>query len=129
MGCVRALHDDPNVDLLLLAEELPREAGIERKVSNLTTLDRLGGRQEATKPVALFSPVSLRETAYMRELRDRLTTVADAARHRQELPRDRQDRRAAGLAIEPPPLVERINGSLSSNLGGSGRPSIPGRRL
>ncbi len=32
MACIAALHDDPNVDVLLLAEEYPRRAGIERKI-------------------------------------------------------------------------------------------------
>ena len=72
MGCVRALHDDPNVDLLLLAEEMPREAGIERKVRNLTALNDYVAN-EATKPVAVFSPLTFHETAYMRELSGQLT--------------------------------------------------------
>ena len=72
MACVRALHDDPNVDLLLLAEELPRAAGIERKVANLTALDAFVG-QEASKAVAAFAPVTLIETDYMHGLRDQLT--------------------------------------------------------
>ena len=74
MGCVRALHDDLAVDLLLVAEELPREAGIARKVKNLTELSRWAG-ETATKPVALFSPLSLRETAYMRELREEIANL------------------------------------------------------
>ncbi len=68
MACVRALHDDANVDLLLMAEELPRAAGIERKVKNLSALDAFVGA-EATKPVAAFAPVTLQETPYMQTLR------------------------------------------------------------
>ena len=68
MGCVRALHDDPNVDLLLAAEELPREAGIERKVRNLQALDAWAAG-EATKSFAAFSAVTFRETPYMASLR------------------------------------------------------------
>jgi acetyltransferase len=71
MGCIRALHDDPAVDLLLVAEELPRQAGIERKVKNLTQIHDWAN-ETATKPVVLFSPVTLRETPYMRELRGAL---------------------------------------------------------
>ena len=71
MACVRALHDDPNVDLLLLAEELPRAAGIERKVRNLTALDAFVAA-EASKPVAAFAPVTLQESGYMHELRGSL---------------------------------------------------------
>ena len=72
MGCVRALHDDPNVDLLLVAEELPRAAGIERKVQNLTALDAWAAT-EATKSFAAFSAVTFRETEYMTGLRAELT--------------------------------------------------------
>jgi len=68
MACVRALHDDANVDLLLMAEELPRAAGIERKVKNLSALDAFVGA-EATKPVAAFAPVTLQETPYMQAMR------------------------------------------------------------
>lgn len=74
MGCVKALHDDPNVDLLLLAEELPRAAGLERKVSNLTSLDEWVG-ESASKPVALFSPLTLHATPFMLDLRAQLTHV------------------------------------------------------
>ncbi|MFN3889895.1 MAG: acetate--CoA ligase family protein [Beijerinckiaceae bacterium] len=68
IACVEALHDDPAVDVLLLAEEYPRRAGIERKVKNFAALDRWAA-EKRTKPVALFSPLSLRETEHMRELR------------------------------------------------------------
>ena len=72
MACVRALHDDETVDLLLMAEELPRAAGIERKVKNLTSLDAFAG-EEATKPVAAFAPVTLQETPYMQAMRAGMT--------------------------------------------------------
>ena len=71
LGCVQALHDDPGVDVVLLAEELPRAAGIERKLSNFLALDAWVG-EGAAKPVAFFSPLTLRETDYMRETRARL---------------------------------------------------------
>lgn len=74
MGCVQALHDDPNVDLLLLSEELPREAGIDRKVRNLFTLDAWIGAQ-ASKPVAIFSPLTLHGTPYMRDLGAQLVHI------------------------------------------------------
>lgn len=69
IACVEALHDDPGVDVLLLAEEYPRRPGIERKVKNFAALDAWAATGR-TKPVALFSPLSLRETEHMRELRD-----------------------------------------------------------
>jgi acyl-CoA synthetase (NDP forming) len=51
-----------------MAEELPRAAGIERKVKNLSALDAFVGA-EATKPVAAFAPVTLQETPYMQAMR------------------------------------------------------------
>jgi len=69
VGCIDALHDDPAVDVVLLAEELPRAPGIERKVKNFAALDQWAAERRR-KPVAIFSPLSLRETPYMRELRD-----------------------------------------------------------
>jgi acetate---CoA ligase (ADP-forming) len=74
MVCVQALHNDPNVDLLLLADELPREAGVERRVRNLTALDEWI-RDRAEKPVVLFSPFTLHMTRYMRDLRARFAHV------------------------------------------------------
>ncbi len=74
MGCVEALHDDPNVDLLLLAEELPRAAGIERKIANLTALEDFVATR-ATKPVVVFSPIAFAETNYTRELRGKLPSL------------------------------------------------------
>ncbi len=71
MACVRALHDDPNVDLLLMAEEIPRAAGVERKIRNLAALDAFAG--EASKPIVAFAPVTLRESDYMGQIRQTLT--------------------------------------------------------
>ena len=71
---VRALHDDPNVDAVLVAEELPRAAGIDRKINNLRALDKWIAT-EAVKPVAIFSPITLSESAYMQEIRAELTST------------------------------------------------------
>ena len=71
MAGVRALHDDPNVDLLLMAEEIPRAAGVERKIRNLTALDAFAA--QAAKPIVAFAPVTLRESDYMAGIRQSLT--------------------------------------------------------
>ncbi|HEY7384451.1 MAG TPA: acetate--CoA ligase family protein [Beijerinckiaceae bacterium] len=73
MGCVETLCAAPEIDVLLLAEELPREAGIARKVANFRALEKWVGR--AGKPVAMFSPITFRETDYMIGLRDQLAHV------------------------------------------------------
>ncbi len=71
MSCIQALHDDPNVDALLIAEELPRAEGIERKIANFAALDAWVAR-DALKPVAFVSPLTLRETDYMLRTRANL---------------------------------------------------------
>jgi acetyltransferase len=71
MACIQALHDDPNVDGLLIAEELPRAEGIERKIANFRALDAWVG-DGARKPVAFVSPLTLRETEYMHRTRSEL---------------------------------------------------------
>lgn len=68
MACVEALHDDPGVDAVLIAEELPRAEGIDRKIRNFRALDDWLAQGPA-KPVAVFSPLTLRETDYMLETR------------------------------------------------------------
>ncbi|HEY8578851.1 MAG TPA: acetate--CoA ligase family protein [Beijerinckiaceae bacterium] len=72
MACVQALHDDANIDAVLLAEELPRAPGVERKLKNFQALDAWLANAPG-KPVAAFSPVALRETDYMRDTRLGLT--------------------------------------------------------
>jgi acetyltransferase len=73
MGCVEALCRADEVDLPLLAEELPRDAGVDRKVANFTALERWATGSD--KPVAIFSPIAFRETDYMIGLRDEIGHV------------------------------------------------------
>ncbi len=73
---IKTVQADPNMDMVLLTEELPREAGIERKVSNLHALESfLAKSPPHATPVAVFSPISLNENDYMRGLRDSLPHV------------------------------------------------------
>ncbi len=74
MACIQALHDDPDVDALAIAEELPREQGIERKMANFRALDAWVGKG-AQKPVTFVSPLTLRETDYMLQTRAELTNT------------------------------------------------------
>ena len=53
-----------------VAEEAPRAAGIERKERNFAALNDFVAR-EATKPFAVFAPVTLAESDHMRALRAR----------------------------------------------------------
>jgi acetyltransferase len=73
MNCVEAIAAAPEVDLLLVAEDLPREDGLERKVKNLQGLDGwVAQRGEAGPPIALFTSLTFNTTEYMAKLRSTL---------------------------------------------------------
>lgn len=70
LSCIQALHGEPDSDITLSVEELPRAEGIARKVANFRAVEgwlAMGGAGE--KPFAYLAPVTLRETAYMQDLR------------------------------------------------------------
>lgn len=73
LDCVQALLDDPEIDILILQEEIPREAG-SKKEENMRAVDRL--LQGATKPVIYMSMISYGLTDYSRELRAQLSGVS-----------------------------------------------------
>ncbi len=70
LECVRALMDDPGVDVVLLQEELPRAPGTERKESNLRAVNALV--TGADKPVCYVTMISHGMTDYSRALRAEL---------------------------------------------------------
>jgi acyl-CoA synthetase (NDP forming) len=70
MACIDALGRFGDADLVVTLEELPREAGIARKVRNLEALDRWAAAHgDGRAALAMLSPVALADTAYMTELR------------------------------------------------------------
>lgn len=73
LDCVQTLLDDPEIDILILQEEIPREAG-SKKEENMRAVDQL--LQAATKPVIYMSMISYGLTDYSRELRAQLSGVA-----------------------------------------------------
>src|SRR5262249_15666798 len=75
LATVEAVHDDPAVDMVLIAEELPRAAGIDRKVSNFRALDAYI-ETKASKPIVCFSPVTCADNQYMASLRRELPRIA-----------------------------------------------------
>ncbi len=80
MRCISALAKAPEVDIVVAIEELPAEAGVERKVNNLQTLNQWcrGARETAdhrTATVSLLTPVGLSDTTYMRGLRAELESL------------------------------------------------------
>src|SRR5262249_10221788 len=65
---VEAVHDDPAVDMVLIGEELPRAAGIDRKGRNFRALDAYIATK-ASKPLGCFLPVTCADNQYMTSLR------------------------------------------------------------
>lgn len=75
IATIAAVHDDPSVDMVLVAEELPRAAGIDRKLKNFSALDAYIATG-ATKPIVCFSPVTSDQNEYMQGLRSELPHIA-----------------------------------------------------
>jgi acyl-CoA synthetase (NDP forming) len=73
MACAETLADAPEVDLLLVTEDLPREAGIDRKVSNVKALSawvsEREGAEAARVPVALYASLTFSPTPFSADLR------------------------------------------------------------
>jgi acetyltransferase len=75
VATVAAVHDDPSVDMVLLAEELPRAAGIDRKLKNFSALDDFIATT-ASKPIVCFSPVTTEQNEYIQKVRGELPHIA-----------------------------------------------------
>jgi acetyltransferase len=75
LASIEAMQADPNLDLLLLQEALPREAGSARAESYIAMVEAYaaGG---ARKPIAFVTPVSHGQTDYSRALRARAPHVS-----------------------------------------------------
>ena len=74
LKCVEIMLADPDFDLLLLQEEIPRAPGTERKEKNLRDVDALAAK--ADKPVAFVSVISYGLTDHSRTLRADLPHLA-----------------------------------------------------
>ena len=71
---VETLLDDPEIDCLLLQEELPRGPGAERKEANLRAVNELVAT--SSKPVAYVTMVSHGVNDYSRNLRAQLPNLS-----------------------------------------------------
>ncbi len=69
--CIEILRADPNIDVLLLQEELPPVARTNNKIDNLLQVDRMVADQPFP-PVAVVSMISYMFTEHTREFRARL---------------------------------------------------------
>jgi acetyltransferase len=72
---IEAMQADPGVDLLLLQEALPREAGSARAESYIAMVEAYAAAG-AKKPIAFVTPVSHGQTDYSRALRARAPHVS-----------------------------------------------------
>ena len=69
-NCIELVLDDPNIDILLLQEELMREPGSTRKENYLRMVE--GVAAKAKKPITYVSMISYGLNDYARDLREEL---------------------------------------------------------
>ena len=69
--CIEILRADPNIDVLLLQEELPPQPRTNNKVDNLLQVDRMVA-ESLWPPVAIVSMISYMFTEHTREFRAKL---------------------------------------------------------
>jgi acetate---CoA ligase (ADP-forming) len=112
LASIEAMQADPNIDLLLLQEALPREAGSARAESYIAMVEQYAAAG-AAKPIAFVTPVSHGQTDYSRALRARaphlsflqeankaLRAIAAVARAREG---ERLARMADSVSAQPTP--------------------------
>jgi acetyltransferase len=73
LDCVQTLVDDPDIDIVLLQEEVPRWPGSERKEENLRAVNELAPK--AGKPIVFISMISYGQNDYSRTLRAKLPNL------------------------------------------------------
>jgi acyl-CoA synthetase (NDP forming) len=75
MASIEALQADPNIDMVLLQEALPREAGSARAEKYIEMVESYAAADNR-KPIAFVTPVSHGQTDYSRALRARAPHVS-----------------------------------------------------
>jgi acetyltransferase len=75
MASIEAMQADPGLDMLLLQEALPREAGSARAESYIAMVEAYAAGS-AAKPIAFVTPVSHGQTDHSRALRARAPHVS-----------------------------------------------------
>jgi acyl-CoA synthetase (NDP forming) len=76
VACLDALVDAPEVDIVLVSEELPFDQGVERRIANLRSLEGVARRAaDIGKTVAMFTPLLTGTTEYGRTVRAQLPHV------------------------------------------------------
>ncbi|MGE3645318.1 MAG: acetate--CoA ligase family protein [Beijerinckiaceae bacterium] len=69
INSIKALEADPNIDMLLLQESLPREPGSDRAEKYIALVEDYV-RNTAKKPVSFITPITHSQTDYSRNLRN-----------------------------------------------------------
>ena len=128
-ACLDALADEPDVGLILLAEELPLVPGIERKEANLRGVAEWTRARADRPPVALFQPVNVSLTEHARGLRAGLLQLpyfAEPDRTFRVIARLMAAGRRAALAQQArdktDPAAARAVAALAENPGAEPRP-------
>jgi acetyltransferase len=75
MASIEAMQADPNVDIVLLQEALPREPGSTRAESYIALVENYAA-SKARKPIAFVTPTSISQTDYSRALRAKAPHVS-----------------------------------------------------
>ena len=76
VSCLYALLNAPEIDIVLTAEELPLDRGVERRIANVRALEEVSVRAAAMgKAVAMFTPLIGSTTSYGRKVRAQLPHV------------------------------------------------------
>jgi acyl-CoA synthetase (NDP forming) len=124
LACVEALDRDPNIDLLLLQEELPRAPGGERTESYLRGVEdyAAGGAQ---KPIAFVSVLSHGFSDYSRALRAELPHVTFLNESMKALRAVDRALRRIEAAREPPAASPPLDESLLAPFRALARTDVP----
>jgi acyl-CoA synthetase (NDP forming) len=135
LASIEAMQADPNLDLLLLQEALPREAGSARAENYIAMVEAYAAAGAAAadtrKPIAFVTPVSHGQTDYSRALRARAPHVSflqeanKALRAIAAVARARECERLAGtaeaIARRPTPeQAQAIERAIARMAGGAG---------
>ena len=75
-ACLDTLVDAPEVDIVLVAEDLPIDNSVDRRLGNLLSIEGISRRAESLgKTVAVFTPLLASPTDYGRSVREQIPHV------------------------------------------------------
>ena len=75
-ACLDTLVDAPEVDIVLVAEDLPIDRSVDRRLGNLLSIEGISRRAEGLgKTVAVFTPLLASPTDYGRSVREQIPHV------------------------------------------------------